>query len=190
MVRFLAAALLLLLLFSGEMTPATRATPIPLGSDFSRQELETQGQFVKGQIPVHGYWVNWEDVFFYQGDAKAFHQFMEVYRQFRHVQLSVVLHSGAGEARSPWDKESRNLPADWSLYVWKTGVPFTGPADKDEKAPPGKPAPTRVDVWVGKRLKLADLKIPENIAVTASEKDLAADSEISKFLAKRKKPDP
>jgi hypothetical protein len=41
-------------------------------------------------------------------------------------------------------------------------------------------------VWVGKRLKLADLKIPGNILVTASNKDLAADGEIGKFLAKRK----
>jgi hypothetical protein len=161
-----------------------------LGSDFSRHELETQGQFVKGQIPVHGYWVNWTDTFFYQGDANAFNRFMEVYRQFRHVQLSVVLHSGTTNARSPWDKEPRNLPADWSLYLWKTGAPLLGAGPEGDKAPPGNSAPTQVDVWVGKRLKLSDLKIPDNIEVTAGEKDLASDAEIARFLARRKKPAP
>ena len=60
-------------------------------------------------------------------------------------------------------------------------------SEKAADKPVGKPAPTRIDVWVGTRLKLQDLSIPANLDVEAA-KDVPADSEIGKFVAERKKP--
>ncbi len=53
--------------------------------------------------------------------------------------------------------------------------------------PVGNPAPTRVDVWVGTRLKLQDLRIPANLDVEAA-KDVQQGGEIEKFITERKKP--
>ena len=167
---------LLLALFTLAVTPSESYA---LAADYSKAQLKTKGVFAD-QMPVHGYWVNWEDVFWYAGDDKAFNQFTQAYAKFKHVQLKVVLHAGEKSASSPWDKEPRNLPADWSLYVWNSGTPL------DAAEPPrGKPAPTRLDVWIGKRLQLKDLRIPDGIEVAAGT-GVADDSEIAKFVASRR----
>jgi hypothetical protein len=182
MVRF--GAIALLLIFFGLLTPSYSL----MGADFSAQDLEREGNFVKGLKPVHGYWVNWTDTFFYRGNAATFNNFMGVYSKFQHVQQKVVLHSGTTQASSPWDKAPRNILADWSIYIWKTGHPLL-PEETSGKdplpAPPGKPAPTQVDVWVGPRLKLSELRIPADIEVTAFDKNLAPNSDIAKYLATR-----
>jgi hypothetical protein len=143
---------------------------LALGADYSKQDLASKGQLVKGQKPVHGYWVNWEDVFFYAGDTAAFNQFVAAYSKTKNARLRVVIHAGARKARSPWDKADRDIAADWSLYVWNTGAPVAG----------SKPAPTQVDVWLGSRIKLDELRIPANVEV-------ASGGEIEKFVAKRQK---
>jgi hypothetical protein len=160
------------------------ATPYAfgLGADHGKEELKRH--VIGGQTPVHGYFVNWEDVFFFAGDAKAFNQFVDAYSKFKDVKLQVVIHAGTTNAKSPWDKAPRDLPADWSFYIWNTGTPLS---DKPAEKPVGNPAPTRVDVWVGTRLKVADLCIAANIDVEAA-KDVPPDGEIAKFVAERKKP--
>jgi hypothetical protein len=159
----------------------TASSAFGLGADHSKEELKRRA--VAGQTPVHGYFVNWEDVFYFAGDAKAFNQFVDAYSKFKDVKLQVVIHAGTTTASSPWDKAPRDLPADWSFYVWNTGMPLSDkPADK----PVGNPAPTRVDVWVGTRLKLQDLRIPANLEVEAA-KGVPPGGEIEKFVAERKK---
>jgi hypothetical protein len=143
-----------------------------LGSDFSKEELALQGQVVRGQIPVHGYWVNWEDVFFYTGDTPAVNQFLEAYGKLEQHQFKVVIHAGTRGARSPWDQADRG-PADWSFYRWNAGSPQPG----------AKPAPSRVDVWLGSRIKLAELRVPANVEVVSG-------GEIESFIAGRKNPAP
>ena len=58
--------------------------------------------------------------------------------------------------------------------------------EKAADTPVGNPAPTRVDVWVGTRLKLKDLRLPANLNVEAA-KGVPPGGEIEKFVAERKK---
>jgi hypothetical protein len=136
-----------------------------LGADFSKANL-VQGELVKGQTPVHGYFVNWEDVFFYSGDTKALNEFLAAYGKLPKAKLRVVIHAGTTRARSPWGPQDRG-PADWSFYRWNTGGRGNAPA------------PTRVDVWLGSRIRLDELRVPGNVEVESG-------GEIEKFVAARK----
>jgi hypothetical protein len=185
-----------------------------LGADFSKEALKREGVFVKGQVPVHGYFVNWEDVFFYAGDAKEFNQFMEAYSKLKHVKLKVVIHPGAKKASSPWDRAPRDVLADWSFRGWGYRPVIVGlGGEREEMVPVGEPTPTRVDVWLGnKHLKLQDLHIPAQIEVISgreaeegnkplkiydlgisprieavSSKEAEAWSEIEKYIGDRKR---
>ena len=143
---------------------------LALGRDLPKDYLEEHGQLVKGQVPVHGFMVNWEDVFFYSGDTADFNRFIEAYSKLENLEHRIVIHAGTKKARSPWDKEDRNIPVGWSYYVWNTG-----PVPKG-----GKPAPAKVDVWLGSRIKLEELRIPANVEVVSG-------GEIEKFVGERKK---
>ena len=145
----------------------TASTACALGADHGKAGL-AKGELVKGQTPVHGYFVNEEDVFFYAGDTAAFNKFAASYGKLKKVSLKVVIHPGAKKARSPWDKADRNIPVTWSYYV----------AAPD--GTPGKPASTQVDVWLGSQIKLQELRIPANVEVVSG-------GEIEKFVADRKK---
>jgi hypothetical protein len=110
---------------------------------------------------VHGYFVNWEDVFFFRGDTAAVNAFLAKYSQLGNARLLVVLHAGKLEVKSPWDKQPRDLMADWQLYA----APFT-----PEQVKPGdavKPGPfvTRVDICLGGSIKLDQLEVPQNVLV-------------------------
>ena len=152
------------------LSPWSASEALALGADYSKQDLESKGQLVKGQKPVHGYWVNWEDVFFYAGDTAAFNRFVEAYSKMPNAKLRVVIHPGTKKARSPWDKADRDMAVDWSLYVWNTGT----------STPGAKPAPSQVDVWLGSRIKLEDVRIPANVEVVSG-------GEIEKFVRERQK---
>jgi hypothetical protein len=123
---------------------------------------------------VHGFWVNETDVFFYDGDTRAFNQFLDAYGKLKSTALQVVLHPGARKARSPWDKAERNIPVTWSLHASfdpLDHVPVPNAAGRFY---------TRIDVWLGSRLKLEDLRIPANI-------DVASGGEIERFIAERRR---
>jgi hypothetical protein len=145
----------------------TASTACALGADHGKGGL-AKGELVKGQAPVHGYWVNEVDVFFYAGDTKAFNKFAASYGQLKKVSLKVVIHPGIQKARSPWDKADRNIPVTWRYYV------------SARDGTPGKPAPTQVDVWLGSQIDLQELRIPANVEVVSG-------GEIEKFVADRKK---
>jgi hypothetical protein len=139
-----------------------------LGADHPKEELAKRGPNC-----VHGYFVNWEDVFFFAGDTAALNKFLDDYARTPNAELRVVLHPGPKKARSPWDKADRDIPVDWSLYTWNTG-------GKGQK-----PAPTRVDVWVGAKIKLDELRVPANVTVESG-------GEIEKFVEghRNQKPKP
>ncbi|HEV3025087.1 MAG TPA: discoidin domain-containing protein, partial [Pirellulales bacterium] len=157
---------------------------LALGGNYGPEELKSRGT-IGGPTPVHGYWVNSEDVFFCAGDAKAFNPFNEAYGNFKHRLLKVVIHRGPKQAASPWEKGG--IAADWSLYVWNAGLPVQEePRQDGERAIEAglvvNPPPTCVDVWVGERLKLNELQIPAALEVMAGI-DAAPDVEIQKFVA-------
>jgi hypothetical protein len=152
------AILTLALGLSGLISPEALA----LGGDYPKAKLAEQGPNC-----VHGYFVNWVDVFFYSGDTATFNTFVAGYSQRTDLKLRVVIHAGAKKARSPWDKADRDIAADWSYYVWNVGIPD-----------PRKPAPSRVDVWLGSRIKLDELRIPANVEVVSG-------GEIERFIEKR-----
>ena len=143
---------------------------LPAALAFGLGKDHTKEVIAKRENCVHGYWVNWEDVFFYAGDTAAFNKFIAEYSKMPAVRLRVVIHPGTKKARSPWDKADRNIPVEWSLYVWNTG----GLPD------PKTPAPTQVDLWLGGRVKLEEVTIPDNIEVVSS-------GEIEKFVEARQK---
>lgn len=139
-----------------------------LGADFPKEELARVGQLVDGQTPVHGYFVNWEDTFFYAGETADLNRFLAAYGKLKAAKHHVVLHAGAKLAASPWGKPGdKDLPCDWSLYRWNTAKAEAGP--------------TRVDVWLGSRIKLDELQIPEGIEV-------ASGGEIEVFIERHQKP--
>jgi hypothetical protein len=122
---------------------------------------------------VHGYWVNETDVFFYDGDSKALNEFMDGYSKLKNTALRVVIHAGARKARSPWDKTERDIPVAWILAA------SSSPLDKAVVQNAGGRFYTRVDVWLGSRLKLDDLRIPAAVEVVSG-------GEIEKFIAKHR----
>jgi len=160
-----------------------------LGRDFSKEELEANGQLVKGQKPVHGYWINWDDTYFYSGDTAALNQFLVAYGKLQHFKLKVVIHSGAKTSRSLGDRTGRDIPFDWSLRIQNGGTPVSINAKGDiakirdlaQDTPGsfvnvlGERFPSQVDIWLGDRIKREDLRIPANVEVASgieSEKNI------------------
>lgn len=142
----------------------TTSEALAIGRDLPKDVLAIQGPNC-----VHGYMVNWEDTFFFAGDTAALNKFVEGYSKRSDLKLRLVIHAGTKKARSPWDKADRDIPVDWSYYVWNTGNP-------DAR----HPAPSQVDVWLGGRIKLDELRIPANVEV-------ASGGEIEKFVTERQK---
>jgi hypothetical protein len=121
---------------------------------------------------VHGFWVNETDVFFYAGDTQAFNQFLEAYAKLPKTSLRVVIHAGAKNARSPWDKQDRDLPIQWSLTSSiRGGIPNAD--HKDGRFY------TRVDLWLGSRIRLEELRIPANVEAESG-------GEIERFIEERR----
>src|SRR5688572_1630563 len=53
---------------------------------------------------VHGYFVNWQDVFFFAGDSDQLNDFLKGCAQLPDTRVQVILHPGQPEVKSPWDK--------------------------------------------------------------------------------------
>jgi hypothetical protein len=156
----------------------TAAEVFALGSDHpkgpvSGNELWPAGLAEVASHPdrVHGFWVNETDVFFYNGDSKAFNEFMDGYSKLKGAALRVVLHPGTKKARSPWDKTDRD-PVAWSL----TGS--SRPLNEFGAQKAGSRYYTRVDVWLGSQVKPEELRIPAHVEVLSG-------GEIEKFIAER-----
>jgi len=143
-------------------------TIVPDGMDFPKDKLERLSKSSGGAIAVHGYNVNWHDVVYYRGDAKAFNKFISAYSKQEAKHLKVILHVGTANARSPWDKGDREISIDWKHYDWLSGIPD-----------PKNPTPSSVSLWLGSKFKLDELVIPPNVEVVSG-------GEIEAFIKKRK----
>jgi hypothetical protein len=163
MMRRLALALILAVHCDGT------SEAFAMGDDYSSEELGQKGELVDGQTPVHGYWVNWEDTFFYSGSTAELNLFLEAYGKLSSSKLRVVIHSGAKRARSPWDTMDREIPVDWTFY-----------RSNARSADQFMLAPTQVDVWLGDRIQLDDLCVPPGVEV-------ASGGEIERFVERSQK---
>jgi hypothetical protein len=157
----------------------TTTEAFALGSDHPKGPVDGNAQWPEGlkdlinrKDRVHGYWVNETDVFFYDGDTLAFNQFMDGYSKLKNSALRVVIHPGVKKARSPWDKAERDTPVAWSVTA------SFSPLDEFGVQIAGGRFYTRVDVWLGSRVKLKELRIPASIEVVSG-------GEIEKFIAER-----
>lgn len=144
-----------------------------LGADYPKGPLGNSAwpkgfaEVVNRPERVHGFFVNSVDMFFYAGDTQALNQFLEAYGKVADASLKVIIHPGAKNAWSPWDKKERDLPIQWSLRS-----EFGGDAKHGRMA-------THVDVWLGSRIRLEELRIPAHV-------DAVSGGEIERFLAERR----
>ena len=104
---------------------------------------------------VHGFWVNTTDVFFYRGGNREINSMIESLAAIKGVKARIILHAGAGKARSPWgtDRGAANWSVTCYCKVGKGGIAF------------GKPDSIDMDVWISDKIGLGELKIPEKIAI-------------------------
>jgi hypothetical protein len=140
---------------------------LALGADHrADRPVKTDGwpaglaEIVNADNRVHGYFVNWQDVFFFRGDTGALNAFMDKCAKLPGTMLKIVIHPGKLEVKSPWDKAPRDIAANWQLYT----TPFERQQLENDHVKPG-PFVSREDEWLGETLKLADIKIPANVTV-------------------------
>lgn len=109
---------------------------------------------------VHGWFVNWEDVFYFTGDTQELNRFISRTGALPGGDLRVILHPGSLAVRSPWDAAPRPLRADWTLYA----APFTQAQVTDDGITPG-PFVLRIHVYLGGQVRLDELVVPAEVAV-------------------------
>lgn len=110
---------------------------------------------------VHHYFVIGTDVFFFAGDAAAVGEQMK--RLAALAPLSVTLHSGAPDVRSPWDDAPREVAADW-----RASLDFScGRRGKDCRL-----VATRIHLWVGGGVDAAEVTFPTRAEVALAPEEL------------------
>ncbi|MEM8737797.1 MAG: hypothetical protein AAGG38_04875 [Planctomycetota bacterium] len=138
-----------------------------LGSDHPQQVVqqpnwpEGLAELANAENRVHGFFVNWEDFFFFRGETADLNEFLTRYSMLASTKLEVVLHPGKLEVRSPGDEQPRDVVANWRLYARSRFLSSTL-LDKAEIDPAFI---TRIDVWLGGEVKLADLRVPHSVSV-------------------------
>jgi hypothetical protein len=134
-----------------------------LGSDFTKNQLATFGEHC-----VHGFWVNGDTVTYYAGDTAQLNRDLQNCVGGQCKSRKVVIHVGTNRAKSPWDTKPRDIFADWSVNT------TDDPAD--EAAPRIR---MQIDIWLGSKIKLEDLRIPKGFEVVSG-------GEVEKFIQDRK----
>ena len=147
------------------ITGATVREAFAFGNDFTKDQIAAAGKHF-----VHGFWVDMQSVVFYAGDAAQLNRDLPKYLEGEYASRKVVLHVGTKRAESPWDTQPRDTFADWSVSTW------------DDPADAAKATPRwllQIDIWLGGKIKLEDLRIPEGFEVVSGR-------EIEKFIQQRK----
>jgi hypothetical protein len=137
-----------------------------LGADYPNGQPATQQQWPEGMASlvnttnrIHGFFENDSDVFFFAGNATDFSSFLEDYSKIggtvdRH---RLILHKGAGEAKSPWETNGR--ACDWKLFGrgngWANGVITNYVLE--------------VHFWTGGKIALDQAAIPKNVEVMKAQ---------------------
>ena len=136
-----------------------------VGNDFTKDQIAAAGKHC-----VHGFWVNEQSVAFYAGDAAQLNRDLPKYLEGEYASRKVVLHVGTKRAESPWDTKPRDTFADWTVNT------------PDDPADAAKATPRfllQIDIWLGSKMKLEDLRIPERFEVVSGR-------EIEQFVEARK----
>ncbi|MEX0791742.1 MAG: hypothetical protein WD045_01300 [Pirellulaceae bacterium] len=139
----------------------------PEGDLLTRQPGWPDGvrEVLNSPLRNHGYWVNSNDVLFYQGTPKQLQEMLSALDKSPDAHLSVIIHAGKGVAKSPSAKEPVG-PADWSVHVHGDGA-VTPKQDQ-----------VTFHLYLDGSLDLETLKIPAGIPV-------ASGGEIEKFIQKQ-----
>ena len=149
------------------------------GADYWTDDLR---ELINRDERIHGYFVNAEDQFLYAGNTEALNGFLKIYADLKDARLKVVLHAGPAKATAVGAREPRQ--GDWGLYsAPRDWIRHSSKSDVTDDDPP---LITRVDVWVGRAVKLDRLEIPAAVPVEAG-KDVEPKSEIGKFIEERAK---
>jgi hypothetical protein len=136
---------------------------------------------------VHGFFVNWQDYFYFAGDGEKLDAFLKTYAKLPDTNRKIVLHPGKPEVQSPWDKAPRNIAADWKLYTTPfTREEFEQAAAKKQPLVPAK-FTTELDLWTGGQVDLARLFVilPADISVEAGD-DAKDDAKIAKLIERHR----
>jgi hypothetical protein len=155
------------------------ANAFGLGSDYSTNEVTPQSSWPKGMVElvnstnrVHGFFVNAEDLFFFQGDAAEFNSFLLAYSKIEGIENHELdLHEGVGDAKSPWEKTPR--ACDWGLYgspkswlkLGELSQQGTNSVDTLKAAARDTNYVLRVNFWTGGKIAFDQIKVPKNVKV-------------------------
>ncbi len=138
---------------------------IGVGNDFTKEQVAAAGKHC-----VHGFWVNEQSVVFFAGDTDQLNRDLPKRLEGQYATRKVVIHVGTKRAESPWDTKPRDTFADWSVNTWDD------PEDAAKALPRMR---MQIDIWLGNKIKLEDLRIPEGFEVISG-------GEIEKFIQQRK----
>lgn len=147
---------------------------VPMGADHQDGDLPVNTQWAEGLYEavnqkhrIHGFWVNWTDVLFYQGDNDRLQSMVTQLDQVPDISVQVVIHAGKGRAISPWSEQPKGH-ADWSVVI--VGMEPT----------PGKKNAVEVNVWLDHDIDLKTLELPGQVSVKSGD-------EIQAFLERHKR---
>ena len=155
---------MLVLMLSGVNVKAVFAA----GADFTKEQIAQIGKHC-----VHGFWLNEQTVIFYAGDTAELNRDLPKFLEGQYATRKVVVHAGIKKAESPWDQDlgtKRETLMDWSVNT------YDDPSDALEAVPRMH---MQIDVWLGSKIQLEDLRIPEGFEVVSG-------GEIEKFIQSRK----
>jgi hypothetical protein len=178
---------------------ASAQSAFGLGGDYPNDRpVHGQTNWLKGMkelvnIPnrVHGFFVNFEDIFFFSGTTNDFTAFLRDYAQIQGVvKHPLILHKGVGEAKSPWWDSAAwgrtavweqpkagfpraGFPCDWKLYACPKGVvnavtllsQHTNSVEVIQKAAREPGYVLEVHFWVDSRISLDQVTVPPNLEV-------------------------
>jgi len=139
----------------------------PLGADHPAHAVQSEAwpkgfaELINADSRVHGYWVNFEDVFFLTGAAADLNTFIKRCVSLDDVNLSVVLHPGRLDVQSPWDDMPRDLKADWRVHT----SPYLITREAGEISLERGAFQITIDVWLGGQVSLDELDVPTGIEV-------------------------
>lgn len=148
------------------ITAVAASSLLALGSDMNKEQLAAAGEHC-----VHGFWVNEQTVLFFAGDAAQLNRDLPKHLEGNYAVRKIVIHPGTQRAGSPWDAKPRDLFADWSVNTYD---------DPDDAARATPRFVMQIDVWLGSKIKLEDLRIPAGFQVESG-------GEIEKFVERQQK---
>jgi hypothetical protein len=127
---------------------------------------------------VHGYFLNFEDLCFYSGDAASFNRFLTNYTALPITSHTLVLHRGYGTAKSPWNR-GQGIRCDWKMYVgprWLQAA-FNKPAEEAREIIRHNPGyAVRLDLWLNGGVDFAQVKVPACVTVIPVDEEPKIDA--------------